>query len=699
MTLLGCRLSIVHNHVVAIEDFNQPHIPTVYIMDKKRKAVELELEATSSLTPPTLPLAQRLANRQLANRQQGGKTKVNDSRLIVIDDSEDDSEVEQASSSKQSHKRRKTQQSNPGESLKSATNTNATTKQTNSKSKGILQDRGRGKDKDKAKDKGKGKGKGKAVDVICIDHDDQDDSAASKRNVLLPQRKCCFTRQDLMVVAQCESEFYRNCDDYDRCRRLRLNRSTTVRELRVLIHKTLKKTYDLAHAADDIKLYSRGSKDLYSDFKINSDSQLKQALGYSWPYEELAGPNSQDLLVTISRHLDDTYKHVLVIPVVWPISIETMKRACKRKPSQVASISNTATNQVDSDVTVTTQVCVALTEASATVFDPIPVPKHIDDWQAQYREHPQHVSDLPVRRLITKNRTTIYILPIFANVTPHSKAPKSACLDDLSELLPDLRDYIEAYYDSTCKVSILPQSTVNVDLSTRSVKSNDIEMWKSRWEGTTVCYRQKKKVAEHGQLCASDLLLSIVASLTDGSFGTDAVCVLGVTLNDLYMDKTDDFTQGLAGGTRVVGAGVFSFYRYHAGFDGCDKASLKLTKTARRSLLLARAAKTAVHELGHMFSIGHCVHRQCCMNGSGNLREDFSIPEFLCPVDLAKFGTVLGENFNAIRRYCKLLQYYNQRPEYFEQALWIKNVLSILATTPAFNTSIKKFCNDLDVKL
>ena len=101
-------------------------------------------------------------------------------------------------------------------------------------------------------------------------------------------------------------------------------------------------------------------------------------------------------------------------------------------------------------------------------------------------------------------------------------------------------------------------------------------------------------------------------------------------------------------GTSDYGCGVFSFNRYRPGRDGMA-GSASMHAVQQKSLLLSRANKTAVHELGHMFGIGHCVHRQCCMNGSGHLREDFAIPEFLCPVDLAKFRAALGPNFNPVR--------------------------------------------------
>eukprot|EP00750_Incisomonas_marina_P029989 INCI7250.6.p1 GENE.INCI7250.6~~INCI7250.6.p1 ORF type:complete len:194 (-),score=27.94 INCI7250.6:77-658(-) len=153
---------------------------------------------------------------------------------------------------------------------------------------------------------------------------------------------------------------------------------------------------------------------------------------------------------------------------------------------------------------------------------------------------------------------------------------------------------------------------------------------------------------------------------------------------DLYVDHRDDFTQGLAGGFFECGVGVFSFFRYRPEFADGPGAS-RMSAARRRSVLLARANKTAVHELGHMFSIGHCMHRQCCMNGSGHLCEDFSIPEHLCPVDLAKFASALGPDFNVLRRYARLLKYYKQRSGsgFAPQAQWVAKTLRYLAASSA----------------
>ena len=195
------------------------------------------------------------------------------------------------------------------------------------------------------------------------------------------------------------------------------------------------------------------------------------------------------------------------------------------------------------------------------------------------------------------------------------------------------------------------------DLRQKPRRGDRTQVWAGAATLSGVDWRVKEKVAPHGQLSATDLLDDLRAMLVKSKFPTDAVAVLGVTMRDLYMDEGDDFTQGLAGGTmastsrwpsvlrllpptpvaavpcRVVhialiwrtfgsvlpelwptagtlqcGCGVFSFFRYRAGHDGIP-GSGRLSKAKAKAQLLARANKTAVHELGHMFGIGHCVHR------------------------------------------------------------------------------------------
>ena len=48
------------------------------------------------------------------------------------------------------------------------------------------------------------------------------------------------------------------------------------------------------------------------------------------------------------------------------------------------------------------------------------------------------------------------------------------------------------------------------------------------------------------------------------------------------------------------------------------------------SLLLERAAKVALHELGHLFDIHHCVDRSCLMHFSGVLEDLDQTPLDFC---------------------------------------------------------------------
>ena len=88
------------------------------------------------------------------------------------------------------------------------------------------------------------------------------------------------------------------------------------------------------------------------------------------------------------------------------------------------------------------------------------------------------------------------------------------------------------------------------------------------------------------------------------------------------------------------------------------------------------------------------------MNGSGHLREDFSIPEHLCPLDLAKFAAALGPKFHVLRRYLRLLSYYQRDPGFEAQAQWVLNVLHFLAESKeAFRESIASEARTLGITL
>ena len=295
------------------------------------------------------------------------------------------------------------------------------------------------------------------------------------------------------------------------------------------------KEYYLAHAAKTLSLYTRGLKcsdGLYRQTQLKNNKQVQKAIGYGYPYEELAGcTHDGKVCVLVSRHLDDTLQHILVVPAVWPASLSTLRKAFGQ------DLTSKAKRGKISDA-LTLRVCDALAQVPTAHLPHIPNPIHIDDWQAQYREHPQHVSDFKVPA-VTARRNTIYVLHIDAKING-----QKAQDDGISKLLPDLCTFIEVYFDSTCAVKLLDPLDVAVDLKQRHKVGYKTKTWRGKAANTSVNWRVKEGVAEDGQLCATDLLIE----LSLRKCPADTVCVLGVTMRDLYLNEEDDFTQGLAGG-------------------------------------------------------------------------------------------------------------------------------------------------------
>lgn len=88
----------------------------------------------------------------------------------------------------------------------------------------------------------------------------------------------------------------------------------------------------------------------------------------------------------------------------------------------------------------------------------------------------------------------------------------------------------------------------------------------------------------------------------------DGVCIIGVTLVDLYPQDEWNFVFGI--GSLMYGTGVFSFARYLQAEDNVLSNNL-----VDESTLLYRACKIMAHEISHMFGIRHCIFFKCLMNG------------------------------------------------------------------------------------
>jgi len=67
------------------------------------------------------------------------------------------------------------------------------------------------------------------------------------------------------------------------------------------------------------------------------------------------------------------------------------------------------------------------------------------------------------------------------------------------------------------------------------------------------------------------------------------------------------------------------------------------------NVVLMRACKVMVHEIGHMFGLTHCIYYQCCMNGSNDLQYSDKRPIYFCAVCFRKLALCL--EFDALKRY------------------------------------------------
>ncbi len=162
-------------------------------------------------------------------------------------------------------------------------------------------------------------------------------------------------------------------------------------------------------------------------------------------------------------------------------------------------------------------------------------------------------------------------------------------------------------------------------------------------------------ITGHRQILTSDVLASIKKR-----FPSDAFCVLGVTMEDLYPHPSWNFVFGQASLRDRVG--VFSLARYHPAFYGETRGE------GHSMLLLKRGCRVLVHETAHMFSLAHCVFFRCVMNGSNHLKESDARPLHLCPVCLRKLQFSLG--FDVRDRYERLLGFYGQ-VGFHEEARWV----------------------------
>jgi len=252
-------------------------------------------------------------------------------------------------------------------------------------------------------------------------------------------------------------------------------------------------------------------------------------------------------------------------------------------------------------------------------FSPLPAPGE-SDWLANHSERGQTFADFVGARRATPDaaRRTLYLLPL------GDPAPAPAPAADA------LLAALTAFYALPAR--LLPRAPLSKLLP-----------------GSRINKRTGKR-----QLFTPRILATLKRRLPD-----DAFALAAITAEDLYPDEAWNFVFGQASLRERVG--VFSFARYDPAFHdeprGADAAAL----------VLRRAIKVLLHEVGHMFGVRHCIFFACLMNGSNHLEETDAQPAHVCPVCLRKLQHSIG--FDVARRYEALERFFTQ-VGLVEEAAW-----------------------------
>lgn len=143
----------------------------------------------------------------------------------------------------------------------------------------------------------------------------------------------------------------------------------------------------------------------------------------------------------------------------------------------------------------------------------------------------------------------------------------------------------------------------------------------------------------------------------------DAVASIAFTTSDLWPGNDWNFVFGQA--SLAYRVGVWSLYRF--GDPHQSEAAYRLC--------LRRALQTATHEMGHMFSMQHCIFHECNMCGSNHLKEADSRPMALCTVCLAKLCYATG--VDPQQRFEKLIAFCRKHGLKEEQAFYEKSLATI----------------------
>jgi archaemetzincin len=200
------------------------------------------------------------------------------------------------------------------------------------------------------------------------------------------------------------------------------------------------------------------------------------------------------------------------------------------------------------------------------------------------------------------------------------------------EALNETAKFIEAYYQLPVKF-LPPQTLENIPAEARRVHPQTGDR----------------------QVLSTYLLEKILLP----EVPVDSFCLIAFSSDDLWPGEGWNFVFGQASLPDRVG--VWSLYR-----NGDANASPE-----EYALFLRRTISTALHEIGHMFGLYHCIYFECLMNGSNYRKEADRRPFSLCPVCLRKIlwdrDIDAGQRFRQLQKICADLGFEREKI-YYEKA-------------------------------
>jgi archaemetzincin len=240
------------------------------------------------------------------------------------------------------------------------------------------------------------------------------------------------------------------------------------------------------------------------------------------------------------------------------------------------------------------------------------------DWLWEFKERGQTVAEYLQAGVNRKNTVRSRLhLQPYADLRPQQRS-----------LIAAVRDHLQAFFDT--EVVVLPERKL-------------VPIWyhqaRRQWDGDVAVRALARQVPE------------------------DSLGVLGLMGSDLYGLRLN-FIFGV--GLMRERAALYSLHRYD---------------TRDERLLTRRAVKVAVHEMGHVLTLKHCVFYRCVMNGSNSVAEMDAQPMHACPVCLSKLRANL--RFDQRERYGRLEALYRRQGLTDEAAFVRARRAEAAATTTA----------------